>query len=119
MGIAQNSCMISNVEIPTFSYIKALDSHGKLLKEMECSHVKAFLGGSGVIHCTMYVVVIDRKPLSFFSLSWPHAGQFIWGVDKGIFFFFCLGPSNGKRLGVVLTNVAVTALMQKQNSNPH
>lgn len=57
-----------------------------------------------VIHCTMSVVMIDRKRL-FFSVSWPHAGSEWMGRRQGD--FFCIGPSNGKRLGVILTNVVV------------
>ncbi len=52
----------------------------------------------------MYVVMIDRKRL-FFSVSWPHAGSEWMGRRQGD--FFCIGPSNGKMLGVILTDVVV------------
>lgn len=66
-----------------------------------------------VIHCTMYVIMIDRK-LVFFLCPRLMLGQCGQGVDRGIFF---TGPSNVKRLWVVLTNVVVTALIVRHCSS--
>ncbi len=54
-----------------------------------------------VIHCTMYVLMIDRKRL-FFSFC-VLASCWVRG-------FFSIGLSNGKRLGVILTNVVINGL---------